>query len=68
MLQKEKFRHYYIGNNANTYKDCGATIIRIIFSKYDPSTRLGVNSLKAELSDFILEDYEQDVPDMLDSI
>lgn len=68
MLQKEKFRHCYAGNNANAYEDCGSTMARIIFSECDPSARLGVNSLKAELSDFTLKDYDQDASDMLDAM
>ena len=66
MLQKNKFRHFCTGDNANTSKDDGTTMIRIIFSKCDASTKSGVDSLKSELSIFVLDDYEGNAPEMLD--
>ena len=48
MLQKRKFQHLHVGNNTTEYEDDGATIIRIIFSKCDPSEKSGINSLKSE--------------------
>ena len=41
---------------------------RIIFSKCNPTTRSGVNSLKAKLFKFTLDDYGQDILDMLDAM
>ena len=68
MLHKSKFRHYCTGANANAYEDDGSTIVRIIWDKCDPSTKSGVNALKSKLSSFTLEDFKQDVLDMLDSM
>ena len=66
MLQKAKFRHYYEGINA--YEDDRAILIRLIFDKCDPSTKLGINSLKLDLSNFSLDRYKQNVPDILDAM
>ena len=66
MLQKAKFYYYYKG--INVYKDGRATLIRLIFDKYDSSTKSGINSLKSELSNFSLDRYKQNVPDILDAM
>ena len=65
---KSKFRHFYAENNASAHEDDGTTMIRIIFSKCDPSAKSGINSLKAELSSFALGDYEENVPEILDAM
>ena len=68
MLHKSNFRHYYTGINTNAYEDDGSTIVRIIWDKCDPTTKSGVNALKSELLNFTLDDFKQDVPDMLDDM
>ena len=68
MRQKKKFRHLHAGNNANGCEYEVTTMIRIIFSKCDPSTKSGFNSLKSELSSFVLVNHEGNMPDMLDVI
>ena len=66
MLQKAKFCHYYEG--INTYEDDRATLIRLIFDKCNSSAKSGINFLKSELSNFSLDRYKQNVPDMLDAM
>ena len=68
MLQKTKFRHYHIGTNVNAHEDDGSTMIRIIFDKCDPTTKLGINTLKTKLVIFELEDYDQNAAGILDSM
>ena len=43
-------------------------MIRIIFSKCNPSTKSRINSLNSEISSFALGDYEENEPDMLDEM
>jgi len=49
MLKKDSFRHFYTtGLSARSYEDCRTTIVTIIFNKYNPSTKSGLNSLKVK--------------------
>ena len=66
LLKKALFRHTY--NDDTGYEDDGTTMLRVIFDKCDPTTKSGINNLKARLSDFKLADHKQDVPEMLDEM
>jgi len=69
MLKKDDFRHYYtIGNSIRLFKDNRPTMIRIIFDRYNPKTKAGINSLKVKLSTYNLNDFDQSVTTMLDSM
>ena len=43
-------------------------MIRIIFSKCDPSTKSGIKTLKTDLSSFRLGDHDKNLPDITDAI
>ena len=66
LLKKALFRHTY--NDDTGYEDDGTTMLRVMFDKCDPTTKSGINNLKARLSDFKLADHKQDVPEMLDEM
>lgn len=66
LLKKALFRHTY--NDDTGYEDDGTTMLRVIFDKCDPTTKSGINNLKARISDFKLADHKQDVPEMLDEM
>ena len=68
MLKKSLFRHRYRDDQGGSYEDDGPTMLRIIFDKCNPTTKAGVNTLKSKLTKFTLKDYDDNVPEMLDSM
>ena len=66
LLKKALLRHTH--NDNSGCGDDGPTILRTIFDKCDPTTKSGLNNLKARLSEFKLADHHQDVPEMLDEM
>lgn len=43
-------------------------MLRVIFDKCDPTTKSGLNNLKASFSEFKLANHEQDAPYILDEM
>ena len=68
LFKKYLFNYYYTGANANSYEDDASTIVRIIFDRYNPTIKSGINILKSTLAAFTLNDYNQNVYEILDAM
>ena len=66
LLKKYLFRYTY--SKKSGCEDDGPTMLRGLFDKYNPITKLGVSMLKISLSGFKLTYHKQCVPRMLDEM
>ena len=64
-LIKRKFQYKHV--TKKTIEEDGPTMDKIIFDRINPSTRVGVSNLVAELSNFTLKDYDQNIVAMSDA-
>ena len=64
-LDESKFQYEYA---SGAIEDDGPTMLKIIFDRVNPSTRIGVKHLEQELENITLGDFDQDVIGMLDEM
>ena len=63
-LKKRLFQYKHL--TKKTIEEDGPLMLKLVYDRINPSTRVGVRNLISKLFKFNLKDYDQDVPKMAD--
>lgn len=64
-LNKKKFQFKHVADGR--IEEDGPMMLKLIYDRINPSTRVGVRNLTNKLDQMNLEDYNQSVPEMIDA-